>query len=116
MKSSFGGVSSIPADSCRSPTKKNKALVMKSSFGGSDIRDDISVISDVVSRGDDSVATEALEMLVKRVDQCKETLTLTQKSDDGTESSIEKQKEVAQLLEKLAAAALAVKQLEDMDV
>jgi len=89
---------------------------MKSSFGTDEPRDDISVITDALSKCDDSVATEALDMLVSRMDQCKNSLSsANRKKDDDSESELKKQMEVANLLEKLAAAALAVKKLEEVD-
>lgn len=109
---------SIRSESPRlySPTRKSRALSMKSSFGTDEPRDDISVITDALSKCDDSVATEALDMLVSRMDQCKNSLSsANRKKDDDSESELKKQMEVANLLEKLAAAALAVKQLEEVD-
>jgi len=76
-----------------------------------DIRDDISVITEAISKADESIASETLDMLVSRMDQCKAQL-----EEDGIERSTEKQLEVASLLEKLAAAALAVRYLEDSEM
>jgi len=112
-----GGTIRSESPRIQSLTKKSRtAIPMKSSFGADETRDDISMITDAVSKCDDSVATEALDMLVNRMDQCKNSLSSATKSkDDGSESALKKQMEVANLLEKLAAAALAVKQLEDVD-
>ena len=55
-----------------------------------------------------SVASETLDSILCRIEECKEVLL-------DPETNSEKQSETAALIEKLAAAAVAMKKLEDMD-
>jgi len=71
-------------------------------------RDDVSVMSDGGHSRAESVATDALSAILDRIEDCKSTL---QSSHD-----IMEQVEMANLIEKLASAAVGLKKLEEMGV
>ena len=85
-------------------------LVSGSAFKVSQDRDEVSVMSDGGYSKAESVASEALDAILDRMEQCKAALV----PKDGEPFDINKQMQVANLLEKLASAAVAVKKLEEL--
>jgi len=78
-------------------------------------QDDTSVLSDDVSQVR-SVASSALGAILVRLDDAKYQLEALQENVDvDAEECIKKQAEIAMLIEKLASAAVAMKQMEDCD-
>ena len=60
----------------------------------------------------ESVASEALEAILTRIEDCKDQLNM--RPDSMTSQDVAKQGEMAALIEKLASAAVAVKKLEEI--
>ena len=60
----------------------------------------------------ESVASEALEAILTRIEDCKDQLNM--RPDSMTSQDVAKQVEMAALIEKLASAAVAVKKLEEI--
>ena len=71
-------------------------------------RDDFSAASEGLRSRAETVTSEALDVILERIGECKTVLTT---SDD-----VNQQREMAGLIEQLASAAVAVKKLEDMGV
>jgi uncharacterized Zn finger protein (UPF0148 family) len=93
-----------PQSSSRSPKKKSLAV----SLAELRDRDDFSIASEGLRSRAETVTSEALDVILERIGECKVVLT---QSDD-----VNQQREMAGLIEQLASAAVAVKKLEDMGV
>ena len=76
------------------------------------VRDDVSLMSDGGQSRAESVASEALDAILTRIEDCKVQLATGPESLNAND--IAKQVEVAGLIEKLASAAVAVKKLEGL--
>lgn len=103
-RKSHSSKSLSPASSTRSPMKKSLAA----SLAELRDRDDFSAASEGLRSRAETVTSEALDVILERIGECKTVLTT---SDD-----VNQQREMAGLIEQLASAAVAVKKLEDMGV
>ena len=74
-------------------------------------RDDVSVMSDGAQSRAESVASDALDAILSRIEECKASLV---SPGAAGAQDIAKQVEMAGLIEKLASAAVAVRKLEEM--
>ena len=74
-------------------------------------RDDVWVMTDGSQSRAESVASDALDAIHSRIEECK--ASLVSRDADGAHD-IAKQVEMAGLIEKLASAAVAVRKLEEM--
>jgi uncharacterized Zn finger protein (UPF0148 family) len=103
-------VASSPRRSAFSPRRRNRGAPVD---GGIVVVGDPSDFDDNKSFGEmsraETVASETLDSILTRIDQCK-TILLSEDAD------VESQLEAANLIEKLAQAAVAVKKLEDIGI
>mmetsp|Transcript_7713 Transcript_7713/g.12778 ORF Transcript_7713/g.12778 Transcript_7713/m.12778 type:complete len:280 (+) Transcript_7713:3-842(+) len=75
-------------------------------------RDDVSIISEGGYSKTETVASDALDTILTRIEDCKSVLASTPK----TEEDFAKQLEMAGMIEKLASAAVAVRKLEELGI
>jgi hypothetical protein len=99
---------SVPPQDARRQRSANRGDSLSHSLDH--VRDDVSLMSDGGISKAETVAAEALDTILTRIQDCKAVLATTPQ----TEADFAKQLEMAGMIEKLASAAVAMRKLEEM--